>query len=433
MFRKVQLLFSLMMLFVIVLSACAAPTAAPQAPAATQAPAAPAATTAPQAAAGGGCTIKMGLLVSLTGDLGDQGKGMLPAEEIAVDEINAAGGPLGCKVVVATEDDKSNAQGAVAGANKLVFTDGAITLLGLNSSGMVALIDFARANKVPIITPYGGTVKLDKGGGDYVFRAVLSDSFAGVGSAKFAKDMGFTRVANMYENGESPQSAAATMKREFEKMGGTIVADVAFNPGQSSYQAELNKVFAAKPELVHLAAGQEASAVILKEWYRGNYGGTWLTGNDLAASEFVAQVGPEIMKGIYGQAPGDDVNTDAYKRYLELWKKKTGTDLVAPYSSNMYDSFILEALAIEIGGAATGEAINASMKKVTTGEVKCLGFEECVKALRSGKTIQYMGVSGPLQFDEYNNVIAPYQIYITENDHWKVFKFYPADQLTTSQ
>ncbi|HEX7976074.1 MAG TPA: ABC transporter substrate-binding protein, partial [Anaerolineales bacterium] len=299
--RKAQLLFSILVLITILLSACATPAAAPTT--APAAPAAPAATTAPKASSGASCEIKMGLLVSLTGDLGDQGLGMVPSAQMAVDEINAAGGPLGCKVVIVTEDDKSSPQGAVAGANKLVFTDGAITLLGLNSTGTVALIDFARNNKVPILTPYGGTVKLDTGGGDYVFRTVLSDSFAGVGSAKFAKDMGFTKVANLYENGESPQSAAATMKREFEKMGGTIVADVAFNPGQSSYQAELNKVFAAKPELVHLAAGQEASAVILKEWYRGNYGGQWLTGNDLAASEFVAQVGPEIMKGIYGQAP----------------------------------------------------------------------------------------------------------------------------------
>jgi branched-chain amino acid transport system substrate-binding protein len=99
----------------------------------------------------------------------------------------------------------------------------------------------------------------------------------------------------------------------------------------------------------------------------------------------------------------------------------------------MYDSFMLEALAIEIGGAATGEAIDANMKKVTTGEVQCLGFEECVKALRSGKTIQYMGVSGPLQFNEYNNVIAPYAILIAEGDHWAVYKFYSADELKTDQ
>lgn len=430
MFRNAKLLISVLALITILLSACAPATA--QAPAATTAAtAAPAAaaTSAPAAASGGNCQIKMGLLVSLTGDLGDQGLGMVPSAQMAVDEINAAGGPLGCKIVIATEDDKSSPQGAVAGANKLVFTDGAITLIGLNSTGTVANIDFARNNKVPILTPYGGTVKLDSGGGDYVFRTVLSDSFAGVGSAKFAKDMGFTKVANLYENGESPQSAAATMKREFEKMGGTIVADVAFNPGQSSYQAELNKVFAAKPEMVHLAAGQEASAIILKEWYRGNYGGVWLTGNDLAASEFVAQVGPEIMKGIYGQAPGDDVSTAAYKRFAGLLKTKTGSELVPPYASNMYDSFILEALAIEIGGKATGEAINANMKKVTTGEVKCTGYEECVKAVRAGKTIQYMGVSGPLQFNQYNNVIAPYAILIADNDHWKVFKFYPADQL----
>jgi ABC-type branched-subunit amino acid transport system substrate-binding protein len=216
------------------------------------------------------------------------------------------------------------------------------------------------------------------------------------------------------------------MKREYEKMGGKVVVDVAFNPGQSSYQAELKKVFDAKPEIVLLAAGQDSGATILKEWYRGNYGGQWLLGSDLAASEFVAQVGEETMKGMYGQTSGDDVGSLSFKRYEELWKQKTG-QAVAPWASNLYDSFILEALAIEIGGAATGEAINANMKKVTTGEVKCISYEECVKALREGKTIAYQGVSGPLQFNKYNNVVAPYTMLITEGDHWKVFKFYSAD------
>jgi ABC-type branched-subunit amino acid transport system substrate-binding protein len=345
---------------------------------------------------------------------------------MATEEINAAGGPLGCKVVVVSEDDRSSPEGAVAGAKKLVFTDGAITLIGLNSTGITALLDFARTNKVPVLTHYGGTVKLDTEGGDYVFRTVLSDSFAGIGSAKFLTDMGFKTAANLYENSESPQSNAVTMKREYEKMGGKVVVDVAFNPGQSSYQAELKKVFDAKPEIVLLAAGQDSGATILKEWYRGNYGGQWLLGSDLAASEFVAQVGEETMKGMYGQTSGDDVGSLSFKRYEELWKQKTG-QAVAPWASNLYDSFILEALAIEIGGAATGEAINANMKKVTTGEVKCISYEECVKALREGKTIAYQGVSGPLQFNKYNNVVAPYTMLITEGDHWKVFKFYSAD------
>ena len=381
-----------------------------------------AATKAPEA-----CEIKFGLLLSLTGDLGDIARPQLPAEEMAVEEINATGGPLGCKVVVVSEDDESNAQGAVAGAKKLVFTNGAITLIGLNSSGIVALLDFARTNKVPVLTHYGGTVKLDTEGGDYIFRTVLSDSFAGIASAKFLIDMGFKTAANLYENSESPQSNAVTMKREFEKLGGTVVADVAFNPGQTSYQAELKQVFDTKPEVVLLSAGQESGATILKEWYRANYGGQWVLGSDLAASEFVAQVGPEIMTGIYGQTSGDDVSSPSYKRFQGLWKQKTGQDTIAPWATNLYDSFILEALAVEIGGAATGEAINANMKKVTTGETQCISYADCVKALREGKTIRYVGVSGPLQFNQYNNVVAPYTMLITEGDHWKVFKFYSAD------
>jgi branched-chain amino acid transport system substrate-binding protein len=400
---------------IVLLAACA--PAETGAPAATEAPAA-------QPAA---CEIKMGLLLSLTGDLGDLGKAQLPAEEIAIEEINAAGGPLGCKVTVVTEDDESTAEGAVKGANKLVLTDGAITLLGLNSTDMVSLLDFARTNKVPIITHWGGTVKLDTEGGDYVFRDALSDSFAGVATAKFLLDQGYKTAANMYENSESPQSNAVTMKKAFEAAGGKVVADVAYNPGQASYQAELAKVFENKPEIVLLSAGADSATTIMREWYRGNYGGKWILGSDLGASEVVAGIGADVMAGQFGQTGADDVESPSYKRYQELWKAKTGQDAIAPYSSPLYDAFILEALAIEIGGEATGEAINANMKKVTTGDVQCLSFAECLKALREGKTIRYMGVSGPLQFNKYNNVVAPWQILQAEGDAWKNFKFYTAD------
>jgi branched-chain amino acid transport system substrate-binding protein len=395
------------------------------APAATNAPAGSSSTEVPTS-----CVIKFGLLLSLTGDLGDLGKAQLPAMEIAVDEINAAGGPLGCKITVQTEDDESTAEGAVKGANKLVLTDGAITLLGLNSLDMVSLLDFARTNKVPIITHWGGTVKLDTEGGEYVYRDALSDSFAGVATAKFLVDEGYKTAANMYENSESPQSNAVTMKKAFEAAGGTVVADVAFNPGQASYQAELAKVFENKPEIVLLSAGTDSATTIMREWYRGNYGGQWILGSDLGANEVVSGIGADIMAGQFGQAGADDVNSPSYKRYQELWQAKTGSDTVAPYSSPLYDAFILEALAIEIGGQATGEAINANMKKVTTGEVQCLSFAECVAAIRAGNTIQYMGVSGPLQFNRFNNVVAPWSILVAEGEGWTVYKFYTADNFT---
>jgi len=408
---KSKLFFGIVILTV-VLASCG--------PAATQAPA-----KATQPA--GACEIKFGLLISLTGDLGDLGSAQLPAEEIAVAEINAAGGPLGCKIVVSTEDDESTAQAAVTGANKLVLSDGAITLLGLNSLDMVSLLEFARSNKVPIITQWGGTVKLDTEGGDYVFRDALSDSFAGVGTAKFLKDQGYTKAANLYENSESPQSNAVTMQKAFEAAGGTVVANVAYNPGQASYQAELATVFAAKPEIVLLSAGADSATTIMREWYRGNYGGKWILGSDLGANEVVAGIGADVMAGQFGQTGADDTSSPSYQRFLDLWKQKTGQATIAPYASALYDSFILEALAIQIGGAATGEAINANMKKVTTGSVQCISYETCKAELAKGNTIRYMGVSGPLQFNKYNNVVAPWVILQAEGDHWVTFKFYTAD------
>jgi branched-chain amino acid transport system substrate-binding protein len=253
---------------------------------------------------------------------------------------------------------------------------------------------------------------------------VLSDSFAGIGSAKFLQDEGYTRVANLYENSESPESNARTMQTAFEAVGGTVVANVAFNPGQTSYQAELQQVF------VLLSAGAESAATIMREWYRGNYGGKWLLGSDLGASEVVAQIGEDVMVGQYGQTAGEDVESPSYQRFLENWTAKTGQNTIAPFASNLYDSFILEALAIQIAGEATGVAINDHMREVTTGDVQCISYEACLAELNKGNTIQYMGVSGPLQFNQYNNVTAPWVILAAEGEAWVVFKFYSADNFS---
>jgi branched-chain amino acid transport system substrate-binding protein len=223
------------------------------------------------------------------------------------------------------------------------------------------------------------------------------------------------------------------MQKAFEAAGGTVVANVAFNPGQSSYQAELAKVFENKPDIVLLSAGADSATTIMREWYRGNYGGKWILGSDLGANEVVAGIGAEVMAGQFGQTGADDVESPSYQRFLQLWKTKTGQESIAPYASALYDAFVLEALAIQIGGAATGEAINANMKKVTTGEVQCISFADCMKALKEGKTIRYMGVSGPLQFNKFNNVVAPWVILQAEGDHWKTFKFYKADNFVLPQ
>jgi branched-chain amino acid transport system substrate-binding protein len=165
----------------------------------------------------------------------------------------------------------------------------------------------------------------------------------------------------------------------------------------------------------------------MREWYRGNYGGKWILGSDLGANEVVAQIGADVMAGQYGQTGADDVSSPSYQRYLDLWKTKTGQETIAPYSSALYDSFILEALAIEIAGVATGEAINSHMHEVTTGDVECISYEACKAELVKGNTIKYIGVSGPLQFNKYNNVTAPWVILQAEGDHWVTFKFYTAD------
>ncbi len=372
----------------------------------------------------------MGLLLALTGDLGDMGSQLVAAADLAVKEMNAAGGPLGRKITLVSEDERTDAQTAVRAAQKLVFTDKVTSIVGPSSDSILALLDFAKSNKVPIISQWAGTDKLITAGGNYVYRVVASDSFGGVATAKFLADQGFKKAAVLYENDESPESTAKSMSEEFKKLGGQIVASVAFNPGQTSFQAELKKTFDPKPEVVLLSTGAEAGAAVLKEWYRGGYGGKWFLGADLPTDEFVKQVGPSVMQGMYGQIPGDDTESPSYKRFAKIWKEKTGKDEVPSFATNMYDAFILQGLAIEAGKAATGEAIAANIRQVSGGQGKTVtSFEEGIAELRKGNKINYEGASGPVDLDEHGNVAAGYSIVQVKGDKWGPVKFYSGQDL----
>src|SRR6056297_2365142 len=209
--------------------------------------------------------ITIGLLQPFTGEVSWVGKSSEKAVNLAIDEINDAGGINGADVELVTEDSEASQQTAVSAQRKLINSDSVTALIGPTSFTLPAVMNIAQQKKVVQISPTAGTSKLDNKGGEYVFRTSTSDSVGGKAMAKLAVDQGVEKMAVMYVDNQGGVSFGQTVAESFEKLGGTVTAEVSFSAGKSSYRSELNKAFADDPEFVSLTAGAQNGSTIINQ------------------------------------------------------------------------------------------------------------------------------------------------------------------------
>lgn len=358
-----------------------------------------------------GDTIKFGWLHGVTGDYSSYYEPSQAAVTIAIDEINENGGVLGKNVELITADNLSTVEGAVQGFSRLVDVEKVVGIGGVESTGALAIFDSSVEQQVPVFCPGCGTPELDTTAGEFMWRITGSDSDGGTIAAQFARDQNITRVAIMAQNTEGMSEPADIFKEVFEEgAGGTVVADIRFDPGRSSYQSELLSAFKDEPEAVYLAAGHEAASVIFREWQRRGYGGQFFVSPDLVTPP-ISSLMPDLEDGVAtGAIAAYDVDSPAYKAFAEKFREATGEEPAAGvYDANQFDQFIALALAITKAQSTEGADIAAAVPEVLNeGGTEVFSYAEGLKELEAGNEINYQGASGTLDLNEFGNLMSPF-------------------------
>lgn len=364
------------------------------------------------AAAPSGDAVRLGMLIGVTGDYSPWYDPSKAGADVAIEEINAAGGILGRPAELVVVDNQSTVEGAVQGFSQAVDVEGIDALGGVESDGAIANLQTLKDLQLPTLCPACGTSELDEAGGDYIFRITGSDTDGGIIAAQFARDSGYEKVAILVQNTEGASAPAEVFKEIFEATGGEVVADVRFEPGQASYQAQVDQAFADEPDAVYLGAGFEAGGIILQEWQRRGLGGNWLFSPDLIVPEIAALVdqGVEIGDGVARAAiPSYDTASDAYASYAPRYQAKTG-EPPSPglYDANQYDQYIVLALAMIAAGSTDGEAVAAAIPGILNAPGTVVyTFADAVAALEAGEEIDYHGASSSLDVNEFGNLASP--------------------------
>lgn len=369
--------------------------------------------------------IKIGVLQSLTGDLGSYGAPMTDSIKLAAEEINARGGLLNRAVRLIIEDDQTNNVAAVDAANKLIKVDRVPAIIGCTGSGpSMSIIDIAVQNEVlQISSSNTGTEFTSYDDGDLYFRTAASDALQGRAMAKIARDRGYSNASTIVINNPYGIGFEDVFVQAFQADGGQVLDKVRYDPAQSIFDSEVQRVVSGKPDFVVMVSYPETGSLILKTAYEKGAlkDTTWLLSEGLMAENMADLVGKDsqgryIIAGFEGLTPDPSAGGLAYEAFSRKYEERFGRE-PAIYCSNSYDAMALVALSMENGGNATGRSIAENIREIANPpgvEVSDLG--EALRLIRAGEDINYQGASGEITLDENGDVSGTYSIWsVAEN------------------
>ncbi len=371
------------------------------------------------------CPVRIGAIIPLTGPQGPTGKPIADTAQLAVEQVNAAGGVKGCPLELVLRDDTGQPSVGLDAARFLVDVQKVPAIVGVVGSGIALPIvsSVTTQAKVPLISCCAVTPTLtrmaEEGKTDgYFFRTIPTSRVMGVAHAVAATDKGYKKVAVIYANNDFGLTLMGDFKRSFEALGGTVAGSFAYNENQPSYRTEVNQALALKPDALVLLAFAQDGATITREWLSLGGSQNLVLHNTLRSDDFIKSVGERYL----GRAVGIDnaqVAGPSVDAFNASYQAKFGKPPVGAGLHTVYDAVVVTALAMQAASAIEGQAIRDTMRIVTDPSAPEVGpgtdgIRKGLDTLKAGGKIHYVGATGPFQFDKNGDVSGPALIWKIE-------------------
>ncbi len=329
--------------------------------------------------------VVIGGIGPLTGSNASYGISVQQGGQLAVDEINAAGGINGMQIRYLFEDDESDAEKAISAYNKLM-DDGMQVLMGtVTSDPCIAVTDESSRDGILQITPSGSAEACTQY--DNCFRICFTDPLQGRSMANYMYEEGLRKVAIIYDVASDYSSGIyEAFVDEFEALGGEIVAAESFTSGDVDFKTQLTKIKATDAEALFLPIYYTEVAYIVNQAVN--------VGLDLP------YYGCDGWDGVINQLEGDTTNIEG-AIYLTPFVANSEDEIVQNFVANYreafgaepdqfaadaYDAIYTIKAAIEQAGSMDNDAIIAAMTEITvsgvTGEMTFSEDGEPNKAAR---------------------------------------------------
>ncbi len=345
-----------------------------------------------------GDAIKVGEFASLTGKEATFGTMSHNGTLLAIEEANAAGGALGKKLVLLTEDDQSKQGEPATVVKKLISSDGVIAVLGeVASSRSMEAAPICQQNNVPLISPSSTNVRLTEMG-NYIFRVCFTDAFQGKLLATFArKTLKASKIAILtdtksdYSVGLSRDTAAP-----FTAGGGKIVVEQTYNGGDKDFKGQLTAVKAANPDAVLITGYYTDVALMVKQARQLGLQAPIFGGDGWESSKLIDIGGADVEGTYFSTHFSPEEKAPAVEQFVKKFEARyhQTPDAMAALG---YDSAMVLVEAIKRAGSTEGPKLRDAI----------------------AATKDHPGITGKITLDAQRNATKPAVILTVKDGKFK--------------
>lgn len=312
--------------------------------------------------------IKIGVVAPISGSMAMVGDTNIKGVRLAAKQINENGGINGKKITLVEADDQGDPKSAVSAANKVIFNDGVVGIIGTtNSSCTLAMMDVTESNQIPTITPNSSGISITDPSNSYIARLQASDTQMARAITEYAvKDLGYTKIAIMYQNDDLGAGGKEVAKEVLKENGLEAVAVEAFEPSATDMNAQLAKIKTFQPEAIILWTMYTPAAAIAKQVQQLGMDVDLMGGGGLTNAKLF-ELGGDAAVGILNTQtffPDKTKASAAAGAFIDAYEAEYG---VMPDSNAAmaYDSMMVMAEGLKAAPDLKPDDIMAGIKSVS--------------------------------------------------------------------
>ena len=353
-----------------------------------------------------GDAVPIGLIFPLSGPVAFYGNESRDGALLALEEVNAAGGLLGKRLVAISEDDEGNAEITVNAFTKLNTRDGVSLIVGSSTSGpTTAVSTLAQRNRVVLISPSATALPVTSAG-DYIFRACFIDPFQGVVGANFAYyDLNARRAAILYDAGADYNTGLAeAFRNQFSSSGGQVVAYEAYQTGDVDFNAQLTRIRAGNVDVVYLP--NYLNDVRLQALQLRDLGiNVPLVGGD-GWDGLIDLAGDEVLNGFWSSGFASDTTDPRGVTFIRAFEARFGRP-ASQFAALGYDAMMLLLDAVREAGTFETAAVKDALARIDgnyiTGRIR---FDSDRNPIKGAAILEIVRNGGVLA-NQYKTTVNP--------------------------
>jgi len=344
--------------------------------------------------AAGGDGLTVGYILPETGQLAFLGPPMISGVELALSEVNDAGGVLGSEVTLLSGDEAGDTGIAAEEASRLLAA-GVDAIVGAAATGMtLAIIDQVTGSEVVQCSPSNtGPALTTYPDGGYYFRTAPSDALQGPVLANQVVSDGYASVAIAARADDYGQGLLDATQAALEAQGAIVEFADTYDPEAGTFDSVVEAMVTSGADAYVVISFAEGGAIVQGLLGAGIEPSAMYGADGIAGAAFAEEVDPSdpnVLDGMTFTAPSSQSSSD-FDTKLTAFAPDLVDRLFAPQS---YDCANLIALSAAVAESTDSADIRDLMIEVTLGDNPCGSYPECMEFVDAGESIAYQSAAG---------------------------------------